>query len=110
MSVLCHLLTRRCLTIAAFAIGEIPPTPKLTRERPWKRDVDLVRVPREPEDQTAMATAKPKKPALQNAAANSYSKAGADMKRAEPPLAEPDASLAKPVKADRDDDKDRNHR
>lgn len=57
-----------------------------------------------------MATAKPKKPALQNAAANSYSKAGADMKRAEPPLAEPDASLAKPVKADRGDDKDRNHR
>jgi hypothetical protein len=110
MSVLCDMLTRRCSMIAAPAIGKIPPMPNLTRERLWRRNVDPVRVLRKPEDEIAMATTTPKKPALQNAAANSYSKAGADMKQAEPPLSQPGASLAKPVKADRGDDKGRNHR
>lgn len=56
-----------------------------------------------------MATTKPKKPALQTAAANSYSKAGADMKQVEPPFARPDASLAKPVMAGRGEDTGRKH-
>lgn len=47
-----------------------------------------------------MASKTPQKPLLQNAAAESYSKAGADMKHAEPPLAKPTFSGSKPAKAD----------
>ena len=49
-----------------------------------------------------MATPNPKKPLLQSAAANSYSKAGAEMKQAEPQLAKPNVSFGKPPKADRE--------
>lgn len=47
-----------------------------------------------------MASKTPEKPLLQNAAAESYSKAGAEMKHAEPPLAKPTFSGSKPAKAD----------
>ena len=57
-----------------------------------------------------MATPNPKKAVLQSAAADSYSKAGAEMKRAEPPLAKPDASASNPPKADRADDNGRKSR
>lgn len=54
-----------------------------------------------------MATPNPKKAVLQSAAADSYSKAGAEMKQAEPPLAKPDVSASKLPKVDRADDKSR---
>ena len=57
-----------------------------------------------------MATPNPKKAVLQSAAADTYSKAGAEMKQAEPPLAKPDVSANKPPKADREDDKRRKSR
>ncbi len=57
-----------------------------------------------------MATPNPKKAVLQSEAADSYSKAGAEMKQAEPPLSNPDASASKPSKADRADDKGRKSR
>jgi hypothetical protein len=57
-----------------------------------------------------MATPNPKKAVLQSPAADSYSKAGAEMKQAEPPLAKPDASASKPSKANRSDHKDRQSR
>jgi hypothetical protein len=57
-----------------------------------------------------MATPSPKKPLLQSAAADSYSKAGDEMKQAEPPLAKPNVSFSKPPKAARVDDKDRKAR
>ncbi len=46
-----------------------------------------------------MATPIPRKPVLQSAAADSYSKAGAEMKQAEPPLAKPNVGVSKPPKA-----------
>ncbi|MDP3959500.1 MAG: hypothetical protein Q8Q26_05420 [Pseudorhodobacter sp.] len=57
-----------------------------------------------------MATPNPKKPVLQSAAADSYSKAGAEMKQAEPPLAKPNVSVSKPPKASQPDDKGRKSR
>ena len=57
-----------------------------------------------------MATPNPKKAVLQSAAADTFSKAGAEMKQAEPPLAKPDVSANKPPKADREDDKRRKSR
>ena len=57
-----------------------------------------------------MATPNPNKAVLQSAAADSYSKAGAEMKQAEPPLAKPDVSISKPSEADRADDKGRKSR
>ena len=57
-----------------------------------------------------MAKTNPGKAALQSAAADSYSKAGAEMKHAEPPLAKPDVSASKTPKADRADDKGRKSR
>ena len=57
-----------------------------------------------------MATPSPKKPLLQSAAADSYSKAGDEMKQAEQPLAKPNVSFSKPPKAARVDDKDRKSR
>lgn len=57
-----------------------------------------------------MATPNPKKAVLQSAAADSYSKAGAEMKQAEPPLAKPDANISKPHKASQPDDKGRKSR
>lgn len=110
MSVLSEMLTRRCLTISTSVIGAFPPRPKLSRERLWKREVDQVRVPRGSQDETAMATTPPKKPILQSAAANSYSKAGAEMKKAAPQLPRPEASPDKSVEASRVDDKGRKTR
>lgn len=57
-----------------------------------------------------MAKLNPKKTALQSAAADSYSKAGAEMKRAEPLIAKPNDSLRKSTKARRADDKGRKAR
>ena len=57
-----------------------------------------------------MTKTNPKKAALQSAAADSYSKAGAEMKQAEPPLAKPNAGLGKPAKSGRADDKSRKSR
>ena len=57
-----------------------------------------------------MVTPIPRKAVLQSAAADSYSKAGAEMKRAEPPLAKPNVSVSKPTKPDRADDKGRKSR
>lgn len=48
-----------------------------------------------------MATPNPKKAVLQSAAADTYSKAGAEMKQAELLLAKPDVSASKPSKAGR---------
>lgn len=48
-----------------------------------------------------MATPNPKKAALQSAAADSYSKAGAEMAQAEPPLSKPTVSVRNPAKAGR---------
>jgi hypothetical protein len=50
-----------------------------------------------------MTTPNPKWAALQSAAADSYSKAGAEMQQAEPPLAKPNANISKLSKADRAD-------
>ena len=105
MSVLCAMLTRRYLTISTTAISAIPPSPKLNRERLWKREVDQVRVSRGSQEETAMATTPPKKPLLQSAAANSYSKAGAEMKKAAPQLPRPEASPDKSVETSRADEK-----
>ena len=57
-----------------------------------------------------MATPNPKKAVLQSAAADTYSKAGAEMKQAEPPLAKPDVSASKTSKPERSDDKGRKSR
>lgn len=57
-----------------------------------------------------MAPPNQKEAVLQSAAADSYSKAGAEMKQAEPQLAKPDVSASKPSKADRADDKGRKSR
>ena len=57
-----------------------------------------------------MATPNPKKAVLQSAAADSYSKAGAEMKQAEPPLAKPEVNARKPPKAVHADDKGRKSR
>lgn len=84
MSVLCDMLNRRCLTVAASAIGGIPPTPKLTLERPWRRHVDLVRVRRGSEEKTTIADTDPNKPELHGAAASSHGKADAAKDQAKP--------------------------
>ena len=84
MSVLCDMLTSRCLTVAASAIGGIPLMPKLSRERLWIRDVGPVRVSRGPEDETTMANTNPRKPALHGAAAASHSKTDAAKDQAMP--------------------------
>lgn len=89
MSVLCDLLTSRCLTVAASASGGIPLMPKLSRERLWIPDVNFVRVPRGPEDETAMANTNSKKPALHGAAAASHSKAETAKDQAKPSNAKP---------------------
>ena len=109
MSKLAALLTRRQLAIAPSPAGGIPPMPKMSRERLWVRCVDEMRIPRGSEE-TCMATPNPKKAVLQCAAADSYSKAGAEMKQAEPPLAKPDASISKPHKASQPDDNGRKSR
>jgi hypothetical protein len=83
--------------------------PVINRERLQVRDVDLERVSRGPEE-TSMATMNPKKALLQSAAADSYSKAGAEMKQAEPPLAKLNVNVSKPSKADHADDKSRKSR
>ncbi len=57
-----------------------------------------------------MTKTNPKKAALQSAAADSYSKAGAEMKQAEPPLAKPDVSAGKPAISGRANDKGRKSR
>lgn len=89
MSVLCDMLTSRSLTVAVSAIGGIPLMPKPSRERLWVREVDLVRVPRGPEDETAMANTTSKKPALHGAAAASHSKAETAKDQAKPSNAKP---------------------
>ncbi len=54
-----------------------------------------------------MATPNPRKAALQSAAADSYSKAGAEMKQAELLLAKSKAGQARLAKAERADGKGR---
>lgn len=92
--------TRQCMTGAASVTSRIPPMPERSRERLWVRRVDLVRIPRGSGEENPMDDTTPEKPLLQNAAAESYSKAGADMKHAEPPLAKPTLSGTKLPKAD----------
>lgn len=84
-------------------VGEIPPMPGISRERLQPPRVGLMRISRGPEE-TPVATPNPKKALLQSAAADSYSKAGAEMKQAAPQLAKPDVSVGKASKADRADD------
>ena len=74
--------------------------PERSRERLWVRRVVLVRTPRGSEEENPMDDTNPEEPLLQNAAAESYSKAGADMKHAEPPLAKPTLSGRKLPKVD----------
>ena len=57
-----------------------------------------------------MANTIPKKSVLQSAAAESYSKAGPEMKRAEPPLAKPVVSGSKAPDTGRATDKARKSR
>ena len=52
-----------------------------------------------------MVTPKPHTAVLQGVAADPISKAGTEMKQAEPPLAEPRVSAVKPAKAGHVDDK-----
>jgi hypothetical protein len=57
-----------------------------------------------------MAAPNPTKVVLQRAAADSYSKAGAEMKQAEPPLAKPDVSARNTTKTERSNNKGRKSR
>lgn len=110
MSVLFDMLTRRCLTAATSATGEIPPSPKLSRERLWIRDVDLVRVPRGTEGKTAMANTNSKKPAPHGAAAASHSKAETAKDQAKPSNAKPNEMGGKPRNAGGKSDSDKKSR
>ncbi len=89
MSLLSDMLTRRSLTVAASATGEIPPMPGRSRERLWRRDVDLACVPPGSVEKTAIANANSKKPVFQGAAVASNGKADAAKDRAKTSSAKP---------------------
>ena len=93
----------------ASLAGELPLILGINWERLQVLRVGLMRMSRGSRE-TPMATPNPKKAVLQSAAADTYSKAGAEMTQAEPPLAKPDVSAGKPSKADRANDKARKSR